>query len=97
MVATEWFGREAFDIEDLHSKELEFEVYINQLKLREIVTNVLIPILTNLLQLNCFLEISVNDEPTFTFRTSESLKSNNVFVRILHSIQNSNLISIGVL
>lgn len=29
MVAAEWFGKEAFDIEDLHLKELEFEVVIS--------------------------------------------------------------------
>jgi hypothetical protein len=40
-IAEDWFGAEVFDIEDLHSKELEFEVIISSLKLREMVKNVL--------------------------------------------------------
>ncbi len=39
-IAEDWFGAEVFDIEDLHSKELEFEVIISSLKLREMVKNV---------------------------------------------------------
>jgi hypothetical protein len=42
-VAAEWFGNKAFDIEDLHKKELEFEVVLSQFKLRELFANVLTP------------------------------------------------------
>lgn len=41
-MAAEWFGKKVFDIKDLHSKELEFEVMIYQLKLRELAKNVII-------------------------------------------------------
>lgn len=31
--------------------------------------------------MNCFLEISINDEPAYTFRTAEASNCNNVFWR----------------
>lgn len=52
----------------MHSKELEFEVVINNLRLREIVKNI-----------DCFIEISINNEPDYTFRTNESTeKTSNI-------------------
>ena len=35
-VAGEWWGQQVLDIADLHEKELEFEVLIYHLKLREL-------------------------------------------------------------
>lgn len=35
-VAGEWWGQQVLDIADLHDKELEFEVMITHLKLREL-------------------------------------------------------------
>ena len=40
IVAGEWFGQKVLDIEDLHQKELEFEVLIHSLKLRELSESV---------------------------------------------------------
>lgn len=40
IVAGEWFGQQVLDIPDLHKKELEFDVMIYSLKLREIVSPV---------------------------------------------------------
>ncbi len=39
-VAGEWFGQQVLDIADLHNKELEFEVTIHHLKLRELAQSV---------------------------------------------------------
>ena len=39
-VAGEWFGQQVLDIPDLHKKELEFDVMIHSLKLREMVAPV---------------------------------------------------------
>jgi hypothetical protein len=35
-VAGEWWGNQVLDIADLHDKELEFEVLVYHLKLREL-------------------------------------------------------------
>ena len=35
-VAGEWWGQQVLDIADLHDKELEFEVLVYHLKLREL-------------------------------------------------------------
>ena len=39
-VAGEWWGQQVLDIADLHDKELEFEVIIYHLKLRELSSSV---------------------------------------------------------
>ncbi|CDW81936.1 duf1765 domain containing protein [Stylonychia lemnae] len=66
-VAGEWFGQQVLDIADLHEKELEFEVSIYQIKLRELAQS-----------LNCYLEIQIDDDPELKFETSVSMNSNNV-------------------
>ena len=39
-MTAEWFSKKVFDIPDLHSKVIEFEVKISALKLRELAHNV---------------------------------------------------------
>jgi hypothetical protein len=41
-IAEDWFNPSVIDIEDLHLKEIEFEVVISNIKLREMHKNVLL-------------------------------------------------------
>ena len=41
-VLGEWWGKEVLDINELHEKELKFDVEISHLKLRELHTEVII-------------------------------------------------------
>ncbi len=41
-VLGEWWGKQVLDIKDLHEKDLEFDVSIQHLKLRELSSAVII-------------------------------------------------------
>ena len=51
-ICEDWFGTQVFDIVDLHLKELEFDVIINSVKLRELTKNVFISSLI----ITCYLD-----------------------------------------
>lgn len=56
-VAGEWWGQQVLDIADLHEKELEFEVLIYHLKLRELSKSVSISALVCTQELSWTLTI----------------------------------------
>ena len=57
------------DIEDLHEKYLEFDVTIQHIKLRELATKVNFNINHILLQMDCFLEIMIDEQEDHKFVT----------------------------
>jgi len=66
MVQAERFGQTVFDINDLHKKELEFEVIISQFKLRELAKEVRAP---GLIRNSCMVSWKY---PSITIRSSRS-------------------------
>ena len=78
----EWFDQEILNLSELKKRNLDFDVEISHLKLRQLAKKVskyydyIMP-----LQMNCFLEITIDDKPEYTFATEEALNTQEVEVK----------------